>query len=772
DIKPENIMVTKDGIVKLADLGLALQLEGGEEDSTGTAEAENGGKVKVMGTPRYMSPEQCRGKAVDSRTDQYLLGGTLFHMMTGHAPYEGLGRKDLMRAQVLEEVPDPAQHMNMPEAWRILLMRMLAKKPDDRIPNAEQVHEAVRMATNGEIYSNARRGARRTGGGAGPAKQASNLIMYAVIALVIVIVVIVMSGTSEGTVNTQPEDGPHTKTDLELALERARDFIDNVSPGSEGSSEEFAFAVKKISEHENFSDKTPVGTLLRDAVLRLEDQQGDKQTAIYNTISKKIKDAQTKQKISKYQEAQSILQGISKSDREIVKDEWQKAWDSLNKEITEKIKYYLTVMSRAKSIGELDGYLKELKLKTLYLLRKKDIDNEYNKRLAFLKKENDASNKRNKATQDKKDLSTWKTMVANLSRHRGTTNFKGFIDVATKASKDLFDSKLKSAAKAYADLGRRVQNIDKDLDSYLKSSKPSFSFNGRTVRCIGLKNDSYIVLLKSPNNTSDYKRSEISIPIETFLNDALKKSNASQRKNFIAMYLFYWQHPFFGQHANPLPKVDKKLQQFKVFRIPNPAQADNFHVDFADAAVWKNHFTGANINFNRNRLTWFTDQEMKGNIAKEKENKLGLSNLIFKPGLKGGVLIDTKLRIQPDSFILVGVKRGNNIVRFAFNNKSDFIGAVATNGNGLAQMYPVGGAIPGKKVMKKDVKLSIDVNKQGHVVFKMNNKTLKQLDPSKNNFNFSLGAQGGNVQFIIQGCKLGGTNSGCEIIDLKVTQNR
>src|SRR3954466_2481837 len=84
DIKPDNIMVTEGGQVKLADLGLAQQMGDGAEGLDGERDAQ--GRSRVMGTPMYMSPEQARGLPTDHRSDQYSLGATLFHLLTGRAP--------------------------------------------------------------------------------------------------------------------------------------------------------------------------------------------------------------------------------------------------------------------------------------------------------------------------------------------------------------------------------------------------------------------------------------------------------------------------------------------------------------------------------------------------------------------------------------------------------------------------------------------------------------------------------------------------------------
>lgn len=778
DIKPENIMITKDGLIKLADLGLALQLDEDDSTNNGTSsslESNNGtsekdGKIKVMGTPRYMSPEQCRGKAVDSRTDQYLLGGTLFHMITGHAPYEGLGRKDLMRAQVLEEVPDPTQHMPISEPWRLLLMRMLAKKPDDRIANAEQVHEAVKMAVNGEIFNSSKRGRRQVTNGA--QKQSSQLALYAIVAVVIVVIaIVIMNSGGTAAASTDSTTNTHTLSPKERELKQLQEFIKNVSPAANGSIEEIAFAVNKISGHQKFNDDSAAGKLLRTAVITLEKQQGDIQTARYNALITEIKSADHKQKVNRFQEAVSILNGITQAERDIVTTEWDSAWSALNKDIDSNINKYVSNIARATSSNEIESLIKECKLKTLYELRKKRIEEAASKRRSTLTAESGKNNKRNQAIRLKQDVNTWKNMTTHLSRHRASTEFKGFIDTATKAAKKLHDSKLQSAAKAYADIGRRMQSIDKILKSYLDKNKPSFQLNGKNARCTGLDDNNYLITLTSSNKKSLHKRDDVRIPIEKFLNSALKTSNANQRKNYTAMYLFYWQHPFFSRYSNPLPKVGASFPHLKIVRLADPSQADNYSVDFSDSALWQTYFHGENISFNRGRLNWFTKKGITGSLGKDPENKIGFSMLTFKPALKGAVRIDSKLRIHSGSFILVGVKRRNKFVRFAFNNINDIIGAIATNAAGKAEMYPRSGPMAGKKVMKKDLRLSIEIDKQGAVVFKLNNKTLTELDPHNSSFDFNIG-NSGDLQFIIQGCKIGSNNSACDIIELRVKQNR
>jgi serine/threonine-protein kinase len=135
DIKPENVILTKDGGVKLADLGLA-RLTSDEK----WAMAEAG---MAIGTPYYISPEQVRGQVdVDIRADIYSLGATLYHMVTGQVPYTGDTPNDVMKKHVDKNVLlVPPDHLNtsLSSGLGEVVETMMAKNREERYRNPEDL---------------------------------------------------------------------------------------------------------------------------------------------------------------------------------------------------------------------------------------------------------------------------------------------------------------------------------------------------------------------------------------------------------------------------------------------------------------------------------------------------------------------------------------------------------------------------------------------------------------------------------------------------------
>ena len=135
DIKPENVMLTKDGNVKLADLGLARPTA---DENWAMSEAG-----MAIGTPYYISPEQVRGQVdVDIRGDIYSLGATLYHMATGRVPFPGATPQEVMRKHVDKNVQlEPVDHVNtrLSSGIGVVVETMMARNRDNRYANPDDL---------------------------------------------------------------------------------------------------------------------------------------------------------------------------------------------------------------------------------------------------------------------------------------------------------------------------------------------------------------------------------------------------------------------------------------------------------------------------------------------------------------------------------------------------------------------------------------------------------------------------------------------------------
>ncbi|MFK7988084.1 MAG: serine/threonine-protein kinase [Sandaracinaceae bacterium] len=165
DLKPENVfLTTRDGqpdFVKVLDFGLARVMDANRKLT------ETG---QVIGTPRYMAPEQCRGEKVDARADVYSLGLILYEMLTGHQPYRGLSTYEILGKKMFEHIEPPGQlspPVVLPPPLEAFLMRCLEReaplRPSHGAMMADELH-AVRIALGlpPNPYANLAEGARQS----------------------------------------------------------------------------------------------------------------------------------------------------------------------------------------------------------------------------------------------------------------------------------------------------------------------------------------------------------------------------------------------------------------------------------------------------------------------------------------------------------------------------------------------------------------------------------------------------------------------------------
>ncbi len=150
DIKPKNIMISKAGVAKLADLGLARAVSDRE-----AAEAEAG---KAFGTPYYISPEQARGVLeITPAADIYGLGATFYHMVTGRVPFEGKDPTEVMKRH-LKDPLTPPDHLvpELSQGTALVIEMMMAKDARDRYQSANQLLEDLEAVLAGSEPVHAR----------------------------------------------------------------------------------------------------------------------------------------------------------------------------------------------------------------------------------------------------------------------------------------------------------------------------------------------------------------------------------------------------------------------------------------------------------------------------------------------------------------------------------------------------------------------------------------------------------------------------------------
>ena len=128
DIKPQNIIISKNGKVKVTDFGIARATTSANTISS-----------NVMGSVHYTSPEQARGGVTDAKSDIYSAGITMYEMVTGHVPFDGDSTVSIAIKQLQEEIIPPSEEVDIPYSLEQIILKCTQKSPDRRYHNAQEL---------------------------------------------------------------------------------------------------------------------------------------------------------------------------------------------------------------------------------------------------------------------------------------------------------------------------------------------------------------------------------------------------------------------------------------------------------------------------------------------------------------------------------------------------------------------------------------------------------------------------------------------------------
>ncbi|HJQ39003.1 MAG TPA: protein kinase, partial [Thermoanaerobaculia bacterium] len=157
DLKPDNVMISRDGFVKLLDFGLAKQIR---KISANDATIPQTAAGTVFGTASYMSPEQARGKEMDYRSDHFSFGVMLYEMLTRRRPFDRESKPETMTAIIRDEVPPPSTWNNaIPRELDRIVTRCLAKQPRDRYGSTRDLAHDLREVRDSLTSPSQRSGA-------------------------------------------------------------------------------------------------------------------------------------------------------------------------------------------------------------------------------------------------------------------------------------------------------------------------------------------------------------------------------------------------------------------------------------------------------------------------------------------------------------------------------------------------------------------------------------------------------------------------------------
>jgi serine/threonine protein kinase len=768
DIKPDNIMLTHGGIPKLADLGLAMQV-GGEEM---VAEKDAQGRGKVMGTPLYMSPEQARALPVDARSDQYSLGATLFHMLTGKPPFKGDNSKVIMRAHVFEPVPDPrAEHADVPDNWRQLCMKLMAKNPEDRFANAIAMRTAVQSATHGHALAGISRRTRASGGtGAHPSSPDSVNTLppwakYLVYGFGITVVIMVVSAffipwgsKTDPVAEIKPVLPPDPAVVAQQLLDTVRKEISALPDNPQIALEKLT----RMSEDKAIPAGPPRDliekeislqrSILADRQRKEQEKQEVEQAQLRQAKSIELEQALASNDLGRVKSCLDFLT----TEKEKLTPGMQERLEVVRRQFALKLvdlqQHYNDQLMESDSWSEIQALKKQIVASPLTKETIETLSRVADQRAEPYKP---------KATTtpvtapDKKELSSeesdkLKVLAGKIDALRGGLHYAEISQLLQNESAQFVSPEIKELllqVERGTDFARKAESA---IRAYVKDAKPEITlvYNNQEmkVQLVLLDKQQVGFIIPGGNGTViKQAREAIELPLHQLVDQATTgeiQISAAAKAIWSGCLMWMWRHQQTDAVFEPV-KQSKVVQALKKIEIkggvvtpPPDKKSDKAqegtpvtYVYGDDKKPWiLEDFRGENIMVTAQGLRWVTNKLMVDASDESPVPTVQLAKEILPP-----FSMQTQLTMQPGTgLLMVGVLSGQHRARIGLNNtqKQNSAAAVVTNLDGRG--IKVEGQKAGDYAAGTMVRLDIQIDADYHVVMKVNDQPLATYDfPNK-----------------------------------------
>jgi hypothetical protein len=687
DIKPDNIMITNGGTVKLADLGLALQL-GGEEGVVG--EKDEKGRGKVMGTPLYMSPEQARALPVDSRSDQYSLGATLFHMLTGKPPFRGDSAKAIMKSHVFDEVPDPRQaNGDVPEAWRQLCMKLMAKNPEERFATCAAMRAAVQSAISGQTTPGHSRRVRtagwmsateRTSGMPGWAKLLVYVFAAAVVAMVTVFVPWGGGRTSSGEPPKPVEEDPAVAAAAlqAKALERAQTAI----RGLPSDADKALATLDRLLADQSLPAGAARDLLVKEQARRKaesDQQRRERQAELAKQRLARIDELQKAMAAGDLVHVHDGLQALSPELDKLpqpAKDSVARVAQQFLRACVDEQKKFSDRLVQAQRKDEVDAVVAEVKASPLVEDSVNALLDQAAKRQAELAKSSPAG-----AADDR---AQWQALSEQLEQKRGGFAYAEIKQLAEQEAPKFPSADGRKLVGALAQLSELALTAEKVLRAYINNDKPvaEIQINGKAqkVRLTSLTsaNVGFMTQVGGADVEATQERRVSALPLKELVERALADylDRPADRPRALAAMLWIWRQPEadallakLGNDpiANAVAMLETKARAMDVQgKSVRAGRQITVTYDFTSKRPeLLADFIGGGAAFGDHGLTWTAPA---AKIAKNAPES-ALPTLRWKESLLPPLTVSAQIYLHPASFMaLIGLVSSERHVRIGFNN--------------------------------------------------------------------------------------------------------